>query len=664
MRMSTRPRQTTGKISKSKKAATHRWSKDSKVLKPPKVPHGLRIDLLWLLPALVLGFLVYANTLGGEFVYDDLRQIVRNILIQDGSQFWHAMTSDVWWAFNGGEQAVSNYWRPSFVLWMILNFRCFGLQTLGWHLTNIALHLVVIALAFALLRRLAVSRPIAGAIALIFAVHPAHSESVAWISGAPDLLLGAGLLGSLWFVILLQERRTPLRWTLAILLYVVALGAKEIAILYPLIVAATLYRRDSTHSSRSILITAVPFVVVAISYLITRQTILGTVQQYPEGAASLGQAILTAPAIFAFYFRQTLVPFWLGPSYPLRAVSLSNIGVANFLLPLGVCLIAGWLLIRAARVSQTGRIGLALLLIPLLPAMNIVAFGPEHLVHDRYLYIPLLGFLILVIPALTSLLQRIGGERMVRQSLLIFIVAMIVSVPLGAQTVSYNRAWTSNLALWEWGVRADPSSAFNYQQYGVHLQEAKRLEEAVAAFNRSIEIAPMASTYVARGTALINQQKFAEAERDLREAISKKWTYLGAYIVYRAYRNLADSLVQQSKLNEAADAIREARRRLPRYAAALTGDLAIILYDSGRKNEALSELNAARAQARTESLPESRLLLYGLGLLNVELGHPEDARDAFLEFLSLTQGMLTPEIKKARSESEIALRNLGRQDPR
>ena len=642
-----------GRRSKSKKAVTQRWK-----------PHDLQSDLLWLLPALVLGFLVYANTLGGEFVYDDEQQIVRNALIQDGSQFWRALISDVWWGFNAGQQAVSNYWRPSFVLWMILNIRCFGLQTLGWHLTNIALHLIVVALAFAILRRLRISRPIAGAIVLIFALHPVHSESVAWISGSPDLLLGAGLLGSLWFVILLQERRTPLRWTLAILLYVVALGAKEVAILYPLIVAAMLYRRDSTHSTRSILIPAAPFVVVAITYLITRQAILGTVQQYPEGAASLGQAILTAPAIFAFYFRQTLVPFWLGPSYPLRAVSLSNIGVANFLLPLGVCLIAGWLLVRAARVSQTGRIGLALLLIPLLPAMNIVAFGPEHLVHDRYLYLPLLGFLILVIPPLASLLQRIWGERMGRQSLLIFIIAMIAGVALGAQTIRYNRAWTSNLALWEWGVRADPSSAFNYQQYGVHLQEANRLEEAGAAFNRSIAIRPMASTYVARGNALIQQKKFPEAERDLREAISKKWPYLGAYIVYRAYRNLAESLVQQGKLNEAADEITQARLRLPHYTAALTEKLATILYKSGRKNEALSELKAARAHARTESLPESRMIFYGLGLLNVELGHPQDARDAFMEFLSTTRGMLTPPIKQARSKSEVALRDLGRQDSR
>jgi hypothetical protein len=67
-----------------------------------------------------------------------------------------------------------------------------------------------------------------------------------------------------------------------------------------------------------------------------------------------------------------------------------------------------------------------------------------------------------------------------------------------------------------------------------------------------------------------------------------------------------------------------------------------------------------RAQGRIETLAESRLIFYRLGLLNAELGHPQDARDAFQEFLSLTQRMLTPEIKQARSQSEVALRNLGR----
>lgn len=622
-------------------------------------------ELRWLLPALVLGFLIYCGALHGEFVYDDQRQIVRNTLIQDGSQFWRALTSDVW-AFKGGDQAVSNYWRPSFVFWLILNFRAFGLSTFGWHLANILLHLTVVALAFALLRRRGVSRPVAGAIALLFAVHPVHSESVAWISGAPDLILAAALLGSLWFVDLLGQKRSALHWALALGLYLVALGAKEVAIFYPLIVFALWWRREGEAGEKGVgwaraCSMAWPFAVVGGAYLIVRQLVLGGFGRLPEGGASVAETIVTAPAVFFFYLRQILFPVWLGPSYPLRAVALTNLGVSNFFIPFVVTLVAaGWMMRRAGR-SRTARLGLALFLIPLLPAMNLTVFHPEQLVHDRYLYLPLLGFLMVAVPAVASLLEPLAGERMRRRVPLVFVCALIVSLPLAAQTVAYNRAWTSNLALWEWGVRSDADSAFNYQQYGVALHDAGRLDEAVRAFDRSIEIRPSPTAFLARGTALIDQKKLPEAERDLRDVITRQVAQVTPYPMYQAYEGLAVAFAQEGKLSEAADAIMEARDRLPQYKAALTEKLAVILYKGGQKERALNELNMVRAQGRSETLPESRLIFYRLGLLNAELGHREEARTAFQEFLSLTRGMLTPDIQQARAQSEAALRDLNRE---
>jgi tetratricopeptide (TPR) repeat protein len=240
------------------------------------------------------------------------------------------------------------------------------------------------------------------------------------------------------------------------------------------------------------------------------------------------------------------------------------------------------------------------------------------------------------------------------------VFAAIATVPLAAQTIRYNRAWTSNLALWEWGVRSDPNSAYSYQLYGVQLHDAKRWDEALVAFNRSIEIHPMPTTSVSRATTLNELNRFPEAERDLREVTSRQNSEIAPYTLYQAYERLAVSFTRQKKLNEAAQAITEARGRLPQYQAALTEKLAVILYQGGQKQEALNALNSVRAQGQTEALAESRLIFYRLGLLNVELGHPQEARSAFQEFLSRTQGMLAPDIKQARSESEAALRKLGR----
>lgn len=495
---------------------------------------------------------------------------------------------------------------------------------------------------------------------MIFAVHPVHCESVAWLSGAPDLILGAAVLGSLYFVELLSRRQTLLRWVMSLGLYLIALGAKEMALLFPLLIVVLLYRNsrepmEGKNSWGRIVTITWPFVAVAVAYFLTRRSILGITQLRPEGGASVSEAILTAPSVFVFYVRQMIVPFWIGPSYPLRVVTPTNLGMGNFFVPLFGTILAAWWMIWMAMRSRIARIGVALFLVPLAPVMNIVVFGPEQLVHDRYLYLPLLGFLILLVPVWTSLLQWIGTERMLRPSLLIFILAVLISVPLGAQTVRYNHAWTSNLALWEWGVRTDPGSAYVYQQYGVHLHEAKRVDEALAAFNRSIEITPIASTYVVRANALMDQKRFSEAEADLRAIMTQK---LDDYTLYRAYRDLAVCLSGEGKTDEAVNAIRQGRRRLPQYTAALTGKISSVLWHAGRQSEALSEFNSARTQARTESLPESRLLLYGLGMLNVELGNREDARSALVEFLSVTQDMLTPGVKQARSEAEVTLRNL------
>src|SRR4029077_20257940 len=117
------------------------------------------------------------------------------------------------------------------------------------------------------------------------------------------------------------------------------------------------------------------------------------------------------PAVFEFYLRQMILPYWIGPSHPLRGLATSSIGLTNFVIPVLITGVALWWMSWIAGRSRLARIGLALLLVPLLPAMNITAFHPEQLVHDRYLYLPLLGFLILVIPALGSLLQQLAKEQ-------------------------------------------------------------------------------------------------------------------------------------------------------------------------------------------------------------------------------------------------------------
>src|SRR5207249_7390615 len=137
------------------------------------------------------------------------------------------------------------------------------------------------------------------------------------------------------------------------------------------------------------------------------------------------------------------------------------------------------------------------------------------LVHDRYLYLPLLGLLLVVVSAAAELTGRVVRPP-ARAGWAVLAAAAALALPLAAQTARYASAWTSNLALWEWGTRTDPTSAFGQSMLGVYLEAAGRLPEARAAFDRSIAITPLTSAYLGRAEIGVAEGRFAEAEGDVR----------------------------------------------------------------------------------------------------------------------------------------------------
>jgi tetratricopeptide (TPR) repeat protein len=619
--------------------------------------------LLWAAPALVAGACVFLGSAHGAFVYDDTRQIVRNTLIQDPGRVVEALTSDVW-AFKGGAQAVSNYWRPTFVAWLIANVRLFGLgDTFGWHLATILLHVLSVGLLWLVARRYGLAPPVATAVALLFAVHPVHVESVAWISGAPDPLLAVGLLGSLVVLAPLvaggegrvRGARRIGRWAAALGLYALALGAKEVALLFPAVVAAAALPPVAEGAGRrnrwlrAARITA-PFALLAAAAFAGRWAVLGRAVRPWSGGADLASALATAPAAFVFYLRHCFLPAGLGPSYPLRAVRHLTAGA--FWLPLVVsiaALAAAWWL---ARRSPAGRVGFALWLAPLAPAFAFTAFQPEQLVHDRYLYLPLAGLLLLVLPAAARGLER-AGLAPARAPLVLLALAVVAAVPLSWQSWRYSLAWRSEVELWQRGVLSDPTSAFNHLELGAALETTRRFDEARAALDRSIELAPSPLAYVARARVELGQGRFEDAERDLGVVLGSGGA--DPYTSYQACEALAIAYERQRRLDRAAQVLVAARRSLPMYSAALTDKLAIVLHEAGRRSEALAELQSQRDRARSETLPESRLVLFHLGLLEAELGHDAEARAAFGDYLRSTAGLDDPMTRRTRAGVERAL---------
>ncbi len=631
-------------------------------------------ELILLTIIAVVAIAVFANSLTGEFVYDDARQIVRNPLIQDNSMIGKALTSDVW-AFKGdGTIAASNYWRPTFTAFHILNFRLFGLNPFGWHLLNILLHAGICALIFLLLRRWNLSAELAFAVALVFAVHPVHVESVAWISGSPDLLFGAAFLGSLWFAdkwATVKSGRSNL--IVALVLYALALGAKEVALLcFPVYFLIFSYRRNNeiepdkvsknkkskdeqTNIERktSVFNSTLAFAILAVAYFFIRWAVLGRVSQPAENAAGIYSTFLSVPSVFVFYLKQIIFPITVGTNYALRPVEA--IDLFNFILPLLVSIVAIVLFYLLAKRSFVQKIGFALFFLPLLPTLNISAFVPEQIVHDRYLYLPLLGYLLMIFPYAAEILKRKMPDK---AETALIILGVLASLPLAVQTVINNQYWKTEIALWEHNVKIDPSSSFSFMQYGNALLNSGKYAEAVEAFDKSLDNRSTSLGLMGRARTNIYLKNYEEAVWDLQTVVEMPNEELNAYTLYQTYESLALALSENAKNDRAENVLRDARKRLPIYYAALTEKLAIVLYQQNRKTEALKELEDAQPQARRELLPESKNIFMRLGMLYNEAGQNDRSRASFQEYLKLSNGFNDAETVKSRQQVSELLRKL------
>lgn len=607
----------------------------------------IRDELKWIVPLILVCFVLFANSLGGEFVYDDTRQIVRNTLIQDNSLIWKALTSDVW-AFKGdGSIAASNYWRPTFTLWNIICFRLFGTSPVGWHVANVVLHTAVSVLAYSLLWRWAFSAMVAFVIALIFAVHPIHVESVAWIAGSPDLLFSLAFLGSLWFATSYRESRLAKHLALTIIFYAVALGSKEIGIVCLPIFYFVFAGKEAGDKPKSgeFNMPLLALGAVAVVYFLLRWTVLGAISRPPDDAVELAPAILSIPLMVVFYLRQIFAPVWVAINYPL--VPVDQIGAMNFVLPLIASVVGIACVIYLARRSNRARIAAAVLLLPLIPAMNATAFPGEQLVHDRYLYLPLLGVLMLLVP--------LGVKFLSERNLLI--AGCVIAVLLSIQTFRYNGAWANELALWSWTAQKD-DSATTAMQLGSALSTSGKNDEAIQAYSKAVAKRPAMRGLLGRGRAYLATKQYARAEKDFLAALALPEEEQEAYALYQLYEALGVAYSEQRKYDAAIKNFIDARAKLPIYTAALTEKLAIVLYQSNRKDEALRELESARAQARKELLPESKNVFLRLGMLYGELGRKPEARDALNEFLRQTASINEKNTLDARRQAAQLLENV------
>ncbi len=530
-----------------------------------------------------LAFLVFLPTLGYQFVYDDKPQILQNPAIHAWKYLPQYFTSHAWAELY--PNVLGNYYRPLFLLWFRLNHAMFGLDPKGWHLTSILCHVAATCLVFALIARLAASRSIAFIAAALFAVHPIHIESVAWVSGVTDPLMTILTIGS--FLAFLRFRESP-RWgwmAIALALFALGLLEKETAVvLGPLaFVYVWLYAQDRGGIARFLfaLKQTLGFLLVTLLYLPVRAMVLHGFS-HTVSPLSLATLARTEPSVVWLYLRHLLLPAGISGLYGLPYVH--SAATAAFVLPVIGSLAS--LAVLGLIVHQMENARLAIfaccwIALPIVPALWLRAYAEGDIAHDRYLYFPSVGFVIL----LSLVLGEIAGHWRTRTKALEFGALAVIALAYVFGTLSQERFWANDLTLYQRAYRIAPRDNLICNDLGAALMDAGDPSDAIALYNQVLAREPgfWLSNYNL-GYTYYRIGKLPEAEQYLRRAVaintadSDEYLYLGL------------SIWRQGRADEAAPYLQHAiqiRPTAPGYHFAL----AMVRRDQNDIPGAESELN-------------------------------------------------------------------------
>ena len=365
-------------------------------------------DRQYLIVVVLFAVVVYANSLGGEFVADDETVILSNEWVRDGGSLWKLLPAGYYEA--SGERT----YRPTATLLYYLEYRVWGDWRAGYHAVSVLIHAGSAALFYLLVLGLFQRRVLALLAALLFAVHPVTTEAINGIAYREDALALLPMLGA-WLCHLRadegagRDKRKPWLWPVAWALYVVSMLAKEITVGLPVLILAHDYLfRDRRVAAmwRRRWPGYVGFVLVMLLFIPFRlgpgRTPFEATLPYTTGSVG-GQAMIT-PGILGVYLRLMLWPVHLSADYWFGSVT--GLEDVRFWGPVLALSAAGFLVWRAGRHAPEISIGVLWAVVTLGPAANV--FRMVNPMAERYLYVPCAGFCLALAVPLAVLVGETG----------------------------------------------------------------------------------------------------------------------------------------------------------------------------------------------------------------------------------------------------------------
>jgi len=574
---------------------------------------------------------VYLPALHHGFVaYDDQQYVTENPRVQAGLT-WAGLV----WAF--GFHAGN--WHPLTWLSHMVDCQLYGARAGGHHLTNVLLHVASTLLLFSVLSRMTNRMWRSAAVAALFAWHPLHVESVAWVAERKDVLCAFFWMLTLWLYVRQAAQPSLACYLFMLASFVLCLMAKPMGVTLPFVLLLLDYwplnrisefaRRPSEKARvhfaqktwRQLVLEKVP--ILALSAIASVLTLCAQELAIVSTAGlPVSQRIVHTLAAYNHYLVAMFVPRNLAVYYPYQ-VHLSMLTVAcAIIVPVLVTLFAivNW------RRRPYLLVGWLWYLGTLVPVIGLVQVGDQAWA-DRYTYLPLIG---LFVPAVWLAFEAVKS-RMVLQG-----ATVMVAAGLLAATSAQLRYWKDTRTLFEHADKVTPQNYMAITILGSLLAQEGKWVEAMEHYQTALRYQPaFPEAHFFLGNALDEQGKLDEAVAEYQKALWFRPTQEQTHIF------MGIALAKQKKYDEAI-AHYTAALKLNPDSAVTHNNLARIFHTQGRLDAAIEHYNAALAID-----PKLALAHNNLGILLIQKGSLAEGTRHLREALRLKPGNAETEFNLA-----------------
>lgn len=559
-------------------------------------------DVVLCLILTALTWLVYAQSLSFGFVnFDDDKFVSENPHVSAGLKL-----SQIGWAFTNLD---ADNWHPLTTLSEMVDCELFGLRAGGHHFTNVLLHNISVVLLFLWLARLSGRTWPSFFVAAIFAVHPQHVESVAWIAERKDVLSGVFFLLTLIVYVWYARKLSYTRYAALFLVFLLALMTKPMLVSVPVVLLLLDYwpldRISDRFSFSKCLLEklplAVPAGIVALVTILAQKRAFVTTAELPIWLRLANGVVAIVNYLIQFFWPARLSPFYPHPGIALW--SWTSLAAGIFL-----ALLTAVILLARRKYLVTGWLWF---LVMLAPVAGLIQTSTQARA-DRYTYLPAIGFCI----ALVWLASAIARGRLLRFCINLSAIIFVIALTLVARTQAAY--WRNSETLWGRALSLYPESGVIHFYMASFLFRQERFAEALPHLKTTVRLLPTyAEPHFQLGLILAQDGATDEAIEQFRAALNF------GYETGLVHSRLGSALARTGHSDEALREFQKAISLQPDLAEAQS-NIGEILLSRGDSSGALAYFRKVVALA-----PNNPTAHYNLA---VNLGALGQTPEAILEY--------------------------------